>query len=172
MFKMMDPSTKVGSFGIWLFLRAFELCFVLGAVQVTRTVGLSSGWSLAFLGALGYNLIKMDSLVYGRADENGLWFRRYVTLRFVPWEKIQEVRGQDSRLGGYSIVLAAGPRWRRTLVFQRNEKTTVRASIRDRFGGNLSKPELIAWMAGKVASARKTQPPSGPSPCSTPGLEP
>jgi len=144
-------SLRVGSFGLWLFLRALELFLAICALKAAQLVGFTSNWSLALYGVLGYSLIAMDSHVYGEADERGLTYRRYLLKKFVPWEKLEEVRWKGIR-DGYELVLAGGPRWRRTAIVPGDQAyQSLKALIRDRL--HPKKPELVEWLEQRIALA-------------------
>jgi hypothetical protein len=80
-------------------------------------------------------VIYLDSHIYGFADENGLHFRRYISMDFVAWEEIARVSWFGSNV--LSFHLKQGSFTRREL----NANSSPGSIIPD-----TRDPELVRWL--------------------------
>jgi hypothetical protein len=95
-------------------------------------------WQLALILVLWLLLAAyLDSSVYGFADEDGVHFRRYISMHFVPWTEIGRVSWFGKNI--LSIHMRAGN-------FLRREMNANSSSSRSIFVNVEEEPELVRWL--------------------------
>jgi len=95
-------------------------------------------WQVTLILVLWFLLaVYLDSSVYGFADEDGVHFRRYISMQFVPWTRIGRVSWFGKNI--LSIHLRAGNLLRREM----NANSSSSGSI---FLNFEEEPELVHWL--------------------------
>ena len=113
----------------------FMIC--IGMIFVLEA-GRPFPWQLALIVVLWFFFaVYLDSSVYGFADEEGVHFRRYISMQFVPWTKIGRVSWFGKNI--LSIHLRSGN-------FLRREMNANSSSSRSIFLNIEEEPELVRWL--------------------------
>lgn len=90
---MSGSRVLVGSFGYWVGMRLVQTVLALLGCLVLIPQSIRPGsWETVLILVMWFVfVIYLDSHIYGFADENGLHFRRYISMHFVPWQEIARV---------------------------------------------------------------------------------
>jgi hypothetical protein len=136
---MPANEVRIGSFAFWLVWK-------VGTIFVFGVVSLVAFTSSDFRGPVGYifvfivlaiMLISNEDLVYGRATEDGIHFRRYLRTQFLPWKAISSIKWSASdRL---QIQLKRGTLFRKILSAQSFGSGSVSEWLS-------TPPEVIRWL--------------------------
>lgn len=81
--------------------------------------------------------IYLDTEVYGYADEDGVHFRRYLSMHFVPWTNIARISWFGKNI--MSIHLKSGNSLRRELNANSSSSRTIFYHVNE-------EPELVKWL--------------------------
>ena len=146
LFGMNVERRQLGSFGMWLWVRSFLILLALLLLPGTLRGGVDL-FDALFLLMLLFVVIKAHPVVYGFANDKGVYFRRYLRLQFVLWETIGAV--DWDRFHGLSIHLRDVSPLRRTLQFVSNP--SVKEFITELSGR--STPEIVPWLHETLTSA-------------------
>jgi hypothetical protein len=136
---MRNSQIPVGSFTFWLVWKVFTT-FVLVLVSLaafTRTdLEQKSRFFYLFIVSV-IMVISNEELVYGRASEAGIHFRRYFKTHFLPWEAISSITWTASdRL---QIQLKRGALFRKTLAAQSFGNSSLSEWLS-------TPPEVVRWL--------------------------
>jgi hypothetical protein len=142
---MSESKVPVGSVGYWALMR-FAQFFMTGiGLLILIAFGRTFTWQLALILFLWFLFaVFLDSSVYGFADEDGVHFRRYISMQFVPWTEIGRVTWFGKNI--LSIHLRAGNLLRR-------EMNASSSSSRSIFYNVEEEPELVRWLLVAKPSA-------------------
>jgi hypothetical protein len=142
---MSQSKVAIGSVGYWGAMR-FAQFFIICAGVLFLIVGARAfPWQLALILILWFLFAAyLDSCVYGFAEEDGVHFRRYISMQFVPWTKICRVSWFGNNM--LSIHLRAGS-------FLRREMNANSSSSRSIFLNVEEEPELVRWLLVAKPSA-------------------
>lgn len=89
---MSESKVLVGSVSYWAAMRFAQFLMPCVSLLFLQVSGRPFGWELATIAFMWFLLaMYLDSSVYGFADENGVHFRRYISMVFVPWTAIGRV---------------------------------------------------------------------------------
>jgi hypothetical protein len=94
-------------------------------------------------GALG-----VDSIAYGRANEKGIMFRRYLRQQFLRWEEVEAIRWIPSLL---TLYLREGRLLRRKVDFPITFGSPW-AAVVHLFGRKT--PEIVSWLDQQTKAER------------------
>ena len=135
---MSESKVLVGSVGYWAPMRLAQLLIICIGLHFLLGTGRPFPWQLALI-LLQWFLfaLYLDSSVYGFADEDGVHFRRYISMQFVPWTKIGRVSWFGKNI--LSFHLRAGN-------FLRREMNANSSSSRSIFLNIEEDPELVRWL--------------------------
>src|SRR5438067_11767491 len=108
-----QSKVAVGSVGYWGVMR-FAQFFMIALAAFLIAGSLAFPWQLALILILWFSFaVYLDSCIYGFADEDGVHFRRYISMQFVPWIKVCRVSWFGKNI--LSIHLRAGNFLRREM---------------------------------------------------------
>jgi len=145
---MSESKVPVGSVGYWAAMRLAQfliICIGLLFLLGTGRPFPPFPWQLALILLLWFLFaVYLDSSVYGFADEEGVHFRRYISMQFVPWTKIGRVSWFGKNI--LSFHLSAGN-------FLRREMNANSSSSRSIFFNVEEDPELVRWLLVAKPSA-------------------
>jgi hypothetical protein len=136
---MSQSKVPIGSVGYWAAMRLAQFLIIcIGLLFLIAAEWRSFPWQLALILLLWFLMaVYLDSSVYGFADEDGVHFRRYISMQFLPWEKIGRVSWFGKNI--LSIHLKAGN-------FLRREMNANSSSSRSIFLNVEEEPELVHWL--------------------------
>src|SRR5258708_3861390 len=104
---MNQSKVPVGSVGYWAAMRLAEFFMICIGLLFLLATGHPFQWELMLIVVMWFFLaVYLDSCVYGFADEDGVHFRRYISMQVVPWTKIGRVSWFGKSI--LSIHLRAG----------------------------------------------------------------
>jgi hypothetical protein len=136
----MDRGTvPVGSGAFWVFWKLLTtsiLVFAFGVILISWDLkGITPFILLSIV--FGIVVISNEELVYGYACDDGIYFRRYLKRRFVPWTAVRSIEWVGS--SALDIHLKEGGLFRSPL------------SAQFFGGGSLAEelstpPELVRWL--------------------------
>jgi hypothetical protein len=138
---MSKPEIVVGTFWVWLFFRVMTI--PLSAMAI----GLGF-WNLSASDRFGPLLavflvavmvIGQDDLIYGRANEEGISYRRYSKEKFVPWSEISTVSWTLTQ--DLQICLKRDGWFRQTLFAKSQDSMRLWPKVA------AEDPEFIRWLA-------------------------
>jgi hypothetical protein len=142
---MSEAKVPVGSVGYWATMRLVQFLMICIGLLFGLVAERPFPWQLVLILVSWFLLtIYLDSSVYGFADENGVHFRRYVSMHFVPWAKI----GRVSWFGKNILSLQL-----KEENFLRREMNANSASSRSVFVDVAEEPELVRWLLVAKPSA-------------------
>ena len=142
---MSESKVPVGSVGYWAAMRLAQFFMICISLLFLIAVGRPFPWQVALILVLWFLLaVYLDSSVYGFADEDGVHFRRYISMQFVPWTKISRVSWFGKNI--LSFHLRAGN-------FLRRELNANSSSSRSIFLNVEEDPELVRWLLVAKPSA-------------------
>ncbi len=143
---MRNDRKPVGSFRLWLWVRALEALLIAWWVMSPKFWNL---WDLLFFLTFVYIAYLTDPMSYGYADDNGILFRRYFKQSYVRWNDVGRIDWRPWSSGGIRVFLRRGPAWRRTLHFDLNP--TLKEAFAE-FRGR-STPEIVLWIQERINSS-------------------
>jgi hypothetical protein len=135
---MAQSKVAVGSAGYWGAMRVAQFLIIFIGILFLIASERPFPWQLALI-LVVWSLMAayLDSCIYGFADENGVHFRRYISMRFLPWTKIARVSWFGKNI--LSLHLRAGNLLRREL-------NANSSSSRKMFLNVEEEPELVRWL--------------------------
>src|SRR5260370_27481436 len=135
---MRQSKVTVGSVGYWGLMRLAQFVIICVGILFLIAEGRPFPWQLVVILVLWFLFAAyLDSCIYGFADEDGLHFRRYVSIQFVPWTKI-------SRMSWFSKnILSSHLSALNVLLRQLNANSSSSRSI---FLNVDAEPELASWL--------------------------
>ena len=126
----------VGSIRLWLIFRVVVpvVCFVatlvlLESPDFPRVIALFILWSVTSVAG--------DEFIYGKANEDGLFFRRYFRMQFLPWSAIESIGWTTAN--DVQFYLKNRYRFRRVLY----AKSQQAKSFADLLG---QEPDVVRWL--------------------------
>jgi hypothetical protein len=132
-----QSKVAIGSVGYWGAMR-FAQFFVICVGVLLLIAERPFPWQLALILVLWFLLAAyLDSCIYGFADEDGVHFRRYISMQFVPWTTISRVTWFGKNI--LAFHLRAGN-------FLRREMNANSSSSRSIFYNIDEQPELVRWL--------------------------
>jgi hypothetical protein len=136
---MPGKEVRIGSFAFWLVWKVVTI-FVLVVVSLVAFTSSGSRGPLRYIFVfilLAIMVISNEELVYGRATEDGILFRRYLRIQFLPWAAISSIKWSASdRL---QIQLKRGTLFRKTLSAQSFGKGSMSEWLS-------TPPEVVRWL--------------------------
>ena len=142
---MGESKVPVGSVGYWAAMRFAQFLIVCVGLVFPFGAGLPFSWQLALILVVWFLFaVYLDSSVYGFADENGVHFRRYIFMQFVPWAKIVRVSWFGKNILSFHL---------REGNFLRREMNANSSSSRSIFLDVEEEPELVRWLQVAKPSA-------------------
>jgi len=142
---MSQSKVAIGSVGYWAAMRFAQFFMICVGVLFLIAGGQPFPWQLALILILWFLFaVYLDSCIYGFADEDGVHFRRYISMQFVPWTKIGRVSWFGSNI--LSLHLRAGN-------FLRREMNANSSPSRSTFWDIQEEPELVRWLLVAKPSA-------------------
>jgi hypothetical protein len=95
-------------------------------------------WQLVVILVLWFSFAAyLDSCIYGFVDEDGVHFRRYISMQFVPWTKIGRVSWFGKNI--LSLHLRAGNILRRELNANSSSSRSIFLNVEE-------DPEMVRWL--------------------------
>ena len=137
---MSKPEIVVGTFWVWLFFRVMTIPLSGMAIGLGFW-NLSAFYRLRPLLAVFIVVVMVlgqDDLIYGRANEEGISYRRYFKEKFVSWSEVAAVAWtytQDLQIG------LKGDGWFRQTLYAKSQESMDRlpkVATED--------PEFIRWL--------------------------
>jgi hypothetical protein len=142
---MSESKVPVGSVGYWVAMRLAQFLIVCIGLLFLLGTGQPFPWQLALILVLWFLFaVYLDSSVYGFADENGVHFRRYISMQFIPWTKIGRVSWFGKNILSFHL---------RSGSFLRREMNANSSSSRSIFLNVEEEPELVRWLLVAKPSA-------------------
>lgn len=142
---MSQSKVPVGSVGYWGLMRLAQFVMICVGILFLIAEGRPFPWQLALILVIWFLIAAyLDSSIYGFADENGVHFRRYILMQFLPWTKIARV----SWFGKNILSLHL-----RTRNLLRRELNANSSSSRPMFLNVEEEPELVRWLLVAKPSA-------------------
>jgi hypothetical protein len=134
---MRQSKVAVGSAGYWGAMRVSQfLIMCIGLFLIAG--GRPFPRQLALILVVWFLMAAyLDSCIYGFADEDGVHFRRYVSLQFLPWAKIARVSWFGENI--LSLHLRAGNLLRRELNANSSSSRSMFLNVKE-------EPELVRWL--------------------------
>jgi hypothetical protein len=135
---MSESKVQVGSVGYWAAMRFAQFFITCIGLLFLLAGGRPFPWQLALILVLWFLFAGyLDSCIYGFADEDGVHFRRYISMQFAPWIKIGRVSWFGKNI--LSFHLRGGN-------FLRREMNANSSSSRSIFLNVEEEPELVRWL--------------------------
>ena len=135
---MSESKVPVGSVGYWAAMRLAQFLIIGIGLLFLIAVGLPFTWQLVLILVLWFLFAAyLDSSVYGFADEDGVHFRRYISMQFVPWTEIGRVSWFGKNI--LSIHLRAGNPLRREMNANSSSSRSIFLNVEE-------EPELVHWL--------------------------
>jgi hypothetical protein len=135
---MSQSKVAIGSVGYWAAMRFSQFFITCVSVLFLILGGRPFPWRLALILVWCFLFAAyLDSCIYGFADEDGVHFRRYISMQFVPWTKIGRVSWFGSNI--LSLHLRAGNFLRREMNANSSPSRSTLWDIRE-------EPELVRWL--------------------------
>src|SRR5260370_2258416 len=142
---MRQSKVTVGSVGYWGLMRLAQFVIICVGILFLIAEGRPFPWQLVVILVLWFLLAAyLDSCIYGIGDEDGLQFRRYVSMQFVPWTKIRRVSWFGKNI--LSFHLRAGNVLRRELNANSSSSRSIFLNVEE-------EPELVSWLLVAKPSA-------------------
>lgn len=142
---MSESKVAVGTVGYWAAMRFAQFLIVCIGLVFALGAGRPFPWRLALILVLWFLFaVYLDSCVFGFADEDGVHFRRYISMRFVPWAKIGRVSWSGKNILSFHL---------REGSFLRREMNANSSSSRSIFWNVEEEPELVRWLQVAKPSA-------------------
>jgi hypothetical protein len=135
---MSQSKVAVGSVGNWGAMRFAQFSMICIGVLFLIVGGRPFQWQLALIVVPWFLLAAyLDSCVYGFVDEDGVHFRRYISMQFVPWAEIRRVSWFGKNILSFHLRAAS---------FLRRELNANSSSSRSIFNNADEEPELVRWL--------------------------
>lgn len=135
---MSTATVPIGSVSYWGMMRLAQVALICIGLFVAFLERHSMQWELGGILVLWFLFAAyLDTEVYGYADENGVHFRRYFSMQFVPWTNVSRVSWFRSN------ILAIHLGIRNPLRRELNANSYVSRSI---FYDLEGEPELVRWL--------------------------
>ncbi len=142
---MSQSKVTVGSVGYWGLMRIAQFVIICVGILFLIAEGRPFPWQLVVILVLWFLFAAyLDSCIYGFADEDGLHFRRYVSMQFVPWTKICRVSWFGKNV--LSLHLRAGNILRREMNANSSSSRSIFLNVEE-------EPELVRWLLVAKPSA-------------------
>jgi hypothetical protein len=142
---MSESKVPVGSVGYWAVMRLAQFLIICTGLLFVLGTGWPFPWQLALILVLWFSFaVHLDSSVYGFADENGVHFRRYISMQFVSWAKIGRVSWFGKNILSFHLNVGS---------FLRREMNANSSSSRSVFLNVEEDPELVRWLLVAKPSA-------------------
>jgi hypothetical protein len=142
---MSESKVPVGSVEYWAVMRVAQFFMIGIGVLFLIAAGRPFSWQLALILVLWFLLaVYLDSSVYGFADEDGVHFRRYISMQFVPWTEIGRVSWFGKNI--LSIHLKGGNLLRREMNANSSSSRSIFLNVEE-------EPELVRWLLVAKPSA-------------------
>ena len=142
---MSESKVPVGSVGYWAVMRLAQFFMIGVGLLFLIAAGRPFPWQLALILVLWFLLAAyLDSSVYGFADEDGVHFRRYISMQFVPWTEIDRVSWFGKNI--LSIHLRAGNLLRREINANSSSSRSIFLNVEE-------EPDLVHWLLVAKPSA-------------------
>ena len=142
---MSQSKVTVGSVGYWGLMRIAQFVIICVGILFLIAEGRPFPWQLVVILVLWFLFAAyLDSCIYGFADEDGLHFRRYVSMQFVPWTKIGRVSWFGKNV--LSLHLRAGNILRREMNANSSSSRSIFLNVEE-------EPELVRWLLVAKPSA-------------------
>jgi hypothetical protein len=109
-----EGNMVLGSFFTWLVARLAALLLLAYSLYKLPTLDISIQSGVEILAVL-YLLYRSNELAYGRSDERGIHYRRYLRSTYVPWHSIVSIT-ENARVT-MSIVVERRDLFTRRLMF-------------------------------------------------------
>jgi hypothetical protein len=138
---MHNGDVPIGSFAFWFVWKVVTiLVLVILPLVAFSSAEFPEPMRIVFvLILLGIMIISNEELVYGHAAEDGIHFRRYFNMRFLPWNRISSIKWSSS--DRIEIRLKTGFLFRKQLSAQsfgaRNKSASEWLS---------TPPEVVRWL--------------------------
>lgn len=137
---MSELKIAVGSFSHWLLFRCVSLVmFAAGLIFVVVNL---HPFQLQFfcMGMLFSIIAVMGShdLIYGVADQGGIYYRQYLTQRVLRWEEIAEISWSNANIVHFHVKGRGGSH---TILSAQSQQSKSWAQLYS------EEPELIRWLA-------------------------
>ena len=159
----MEKRRLLGSFPIWLGIRALHIFVLLYCVrgfvtQDEEVLGIFFHWDrmLGFFVFLFFLIRFTGAEAYGYANDEGVFFRRFLKLHFVPWNEVKTVQWRSlirPRLR-VSFKLSVFPYRPWKANFELITANTLGLSP---ISVGRTKPELVVWIEEQIRAARKAK---------------
>jgi hypothetical protein len=142
---MSESKVQVGSAGYWASMR-FAQCFMTCLGLLFLFVGgRPFPRQLALILVLWFLFAAyLDTCIYGFADADGVHFRRYISMQFVPWAEIERVSWFGKNI--LSLHLRAGNILRREMNANSSSSRSIFLNVEE-------EPELVRWLLVAKPSA-------------------
>jgi hypothetical protein len=134
---MRAVEVKLGSFWLWFlfkFVAPALLFIVILAFIASREYTVPFLFMLVLIYAI--MLATGDEMIYGKANEDGITFRRYFREQFVPWSEIEAIGWSNAN--NVQIFLR-GRRFRGILHAQSHQSKSFVDSLQE-------EPEVVQWL--------------------------
>ena len=139
---------------MWFVVRLGQLFVLTGFLLFFWAGGgreVSSLFVVCLALAVAYQQIFFDGFVYADADDNGIYYRRYLRRRFISWADIDGV--EWSAWEGLVFYLKGGKLPRNRLRFMFYVPLTEFVPY---LSGN-RQPQILPWLQRQVAKAKGEQ---------------
>jgi hypothetical protein len=142
---MSQSKVAVGSVGYWGLMRLAQFVMICVGILFLISEGRPFPWQLVVILVLWFSFAAyLDSCIYGFADEDGVHFRRYIFMQFVPWTKISRVSWFGKNI--LSLHLRAGNILRREMNANSSSSRSIFLNVEE-------EPELVRWFLVAKPSA-------------------
>ena len=136
---MQRAEIPIGSFAFWLVWK-FITIFVLVVVPLFAFGGPEFKDPLLYVVVfivMGIMIISNEELVYGRATEDGIYFRRYFKMQFLSWDAISSIKWSSS--DRIQFQMKSGILFRRELSAQSFGSESWPVNF-------FTPPEVVRWL--------------------------
>ena len=135
---MSQSKVPVGSVGHWGAMRLAQFVMICVGTLFLIAERRPFPWQLALILVVWFLMAAyLDSCIYGFADENGVHFRRYISMQFLPWTKIARVSWFGKNI--LSLHLKVGNLLRRELNANSSSSRSMFLNVEE-------EPELVRWL--------------------------
>jgi len=157
---VIERDTKrLGSFGLWLWVRGIESLVLAVALQALLQLVRSRGASFFdVLSALlfAYLLAEFHCFAYGLADGSGISYRRYFKRKFVPWSDVAAVEWRPRfSFALVTLTLEDHKTMKKRLEFALNPRISEAFQVLSR----KTRPHIVGWLEDRIQSRQKGIPP-------------
>jgi len=142
---MSQSKVAVGSVGNWGAMRFAQFFIICVGALFLIAEERPFPWQLALILVLWFLFAAyLDSCIYGFADEDGVHYRRYISMQFVPWTKIGRVSWFGENI--LSFHLRAGNFLRREMNANSSPSRLIFLNVEE-------DPEIVRWLLVAKPSA-------------------